>query len=62
MFGFTLPIKQLDLGHQVHIYIMRKLIMGRDLDIIPQKGDWNFIMPMDLYDSPVTYPHRGVIL
>jgi len=35
---------------------------GGNLDIIPQKGDWNFIMPMDLYDSPVTYAHRGVIL
>jgi len=33
-----------------------------NLDIIPQKKTWHAILPMDLYESPVTYPHRGVIL
>lgn len=35
--------------------------IGANIDIIPQKKTWDYILPMDLYRSPITYVHRGVI-
>jgi len=35
---------------------------GANRDIIPQKKTWNAILPMDLYNSPETYVHRGGIV